>query len=83
MNTLTEIAAELAKRGHTSLASKVIHVSVGDPAANKIKNMLDYIRELAGSGHGFTVLVDPKCDDEKEFYIDGDGEDRINEITMD
>lgn len=39
-----------------------------------IKDLLEYIGKLGNQGHGFSIVVDPKSDDEKSFYWDGDGD---------
>jgi hypothetical protein len=48
----------------------------------KIQSLLEYIKVLVSTGHGFDVVVDPKSDSEKSFYIDGDGTDHILDISI-
>jgi hypothetical protein len=49
---------------------------------DSLYRLLGYINDLANIGHSFTIRVDPGNPDyEKNFYIDGDGSDRIVNIT--
>ncbi len=47
-----------------------------------LENLLNYIRSTAGIGHSFSIVVDP-IDPEfkRQFFIDGDGADKIRTIT--
>lgn len=48
----------------------------------QIEKLLNHIMDTANTGHSFTVVCDPG-DKEREtkFYIDGDGSDRITNIS--
>ena len=49
-----------------------------------IQGLVEYIKELASSGHSFNIEVDPSDSEyHKSFYVDGDGADRIIDITVD
>lgn len=60
---------------------KSIELTVNDPDKN-IESLIEYIRGLARRGTSFQVLVDPKNEYEKAFYIDGDGPDRITRMEV-
>ena len=50
---------------------------------NTIEELLKYIKKLTDDGHGFTV--DVYIEDKeyhKHFYIDGDGSDKIRDLTV-
>lgn len=48
-----------------------------------IERLLRYIKKLAGIGHSFDVDVDIDDKEHHEhFYIDGDGTDKIRDITV-
>ena len=54
---------------------EIVLVVRGD---NSLREMLEYIRDTAGIGHSFEVVVDP--DDShyrKRFDVDGDGSFRL------
>ena len=47
----------------------------------QLMGFLAYIRDLAGPGHSFSVVVDPDTkENTKKFFFDGDGAFRIKEI---
>lgn len=47
------------------------------------EKMLEHIRHLAAMGHSFVVDIDPNNSDyNQKFYIDGDGMDKIIDITV-
>lgn len=48
----------------------------------QLKSLIEYIKENGNTGHGFSIIVDPKDENEKEFYWDGDGGDMIKEIKV-
>ena len=63
-------------------SKKVITLEVVDQD-NKLENLLAYIRNIGNVGHSFNILVDPdNSDTKKNFGWDGDGSDRIFEITV-
>ena len=49
----------------------------------QLKELIDYIKEVANAGHTFDVVVDPGNNDwEKSFEIDGDGAFSIKEVKF-
>lgn len=49
----------------------------------KLKELVDYIKDVSNAGHTFDVVVDPGNEDwEKGFEIDGDGSFSIKEIKF-
>jgi hypothetical protein len=47
-----------------------------------LPELIEYIKDTAGIGHSFNVVVDPDMVEyRKEFFFDGDGPFRINSIT--
>lgn len=62
--------------------NKKITIEAVDPD-NALFKLLSYIREIGNTGHSFSIIVDPDNRDcRKTFGWDGDGSDRINEITI-
>ena len=49
---------------------------------NSLVNLLECIKSAAGIGHSFNVIVDPGDEREQSFFIDGDGTDKIYDITI-
>lgn len=50
---------------------------------NTIEELLKYIKKLTEDGHGFAVDVDIEDKEyHKHFYIDGDGGDKICDLTV-
>ena len=50
---------------------------------NTIEELLKYIKKLTDDGHSFTVDVDINDKEyQKHFCIDGDGSDRIRDLTV-
>lgn len=44
----------------------------------QIEELLNYLSDISSAGHSFNIVVDPNDDDYKqEFWIDGDGSDKI------
>lgn len=44
----------------------------------QVEELLEYLSDISTSGHSFQVVVDPHDDEyRKEFWIDGDGTDKI------
>lgn len=67
---------------------KKITVYVNDPE-NTISELLNTIKTIGNSGHGFDIIVDPELKPENDedgiktqFYWDGDGSDHIKEIEV-
>lgn len=61
-------------------SEKVVTLVIND-AEDQIIDLIKCIQSIANAGHSFNVVVDPDNEDYKnEFYIDGDGSDKINEI---
>ncbi len=67
---------------------KKITVYVNDPE-NTISELLNTIKTIGNSGHGFDIIVDPELKSENdedgiktEFYWDGDGSDKIKGIEV-
>ena len=58
---------------------KRVIIECRDPA-DRIIDLLNYIKSTANIGHSFPVVVASKSDHKKEFYIDGDGPDYIYTI---
>lgn len=53
-----------------------------DPDGHILK-MLKHIKNIANGGHSFDVVTDPEDSQaRKEFFIDGDGPDHINSISV-
>lgn len=51
--------------------------------SDEIYNLLKCISDVSRMGHSFNVVVDPNNDKyESKFYIDGDGTDKIYDITV-
>ena len=49
----------------------------------QLKELIDYIKDVANAGHTFDVVVDPGNEDwEKGFEIDGDGAFSIKEVKF-
>ncbi len=49
----------------------------------QLKELIDYIKDVANAGHTFDVVVDPGNEDwEKSFEIDGDGAFSIKEVKF-
>lgn len=49
----------------------------------QLKELVDYIKDVANAGHTFDVVVDPGNEDwEKSFEIDGDGAFSIKEVKF-
>lgn len=49
----------------------------------QLKELVNYIKDVASAGHTFDVVVDPGNENwEKAFEIDGDGAFRINEVEF-
>ena len=70
----------IIKEDMENYGRKILTIEVND-SEGQIEDLLDYISDIASSGHSFNVAVDPYDDDyKKEFWIDGDGSDRL-EIT--
>ena len=50
---------------------------------NTIEELLKYIKKLTDNGHGFAVDVDIEDKEyHRHFYIDGDGSDKIRDLTV-
>ena len=67
-----------------SLADKEgkLVVNVRD-SEGQLKELIDYIKDVANAGHTFDVVVDPGNEDwEKSFEIDGDGAFSIKEVKF-
>lgn len=48
-----------------------------------LKPFLEYIQKIGGSGHSFSIVVDPDdSENRKVFGFDGDGADRIDTIKV-
>ena len=48
-----------------------------------LKPFLEYIQKIGGSGHSFSIIVDPDdSENKKVFGFDGDGADRIDTIKV-
>lgn len=63
-------------------SKKTITLTVNDPEG-KIEDLIAYIKDNSDSGHSFKVRVDDEGDDRyKEFWVDGDGSDRILDIKV-
>ena len=67
---------------------KKITLVVTDPE-NTISELLSTIKKIGNQGHGFDIIVDPELKSENdedgiktEFYWDGDGSDKIKDITI-
>lgn len=85
--SLTEIVDQLNAilADETTATNKDRHINestkykmeVSDPDG-KISELINYIKTTAQAGHSFPVVVDPDDKDyRREFYIDGDGSDKI------
>lgn len=57
----------------------IINIEVNDPE-NTIISLLQAIKEIGNTGHGFDIILDPTGDDKRSFYWDGDGGDKIISI---
>lgn len=54
-----------------------------DDREKNLEGLLNYIKKLTGIGHSFHVVVDPNNPThEKDFFIDGDGSDRIKNVDI-
>lgn len=60
---------------------------------DQLNKILDCIKRIGNTGHGFSIVVDPddgdhgiiddyREKDKRSFYWDGDGSDHIDEITI-
>lgn len=49
--------------------------------ADKLASMFEWAREQADQGTGVTITARNNDGEERSFYIDGDGADRIIDIT--
>lgn len=59
-----------------------ITVKVRDPD-NQLIKLITYIKQLAGPGHSFSVIVDPdSSENRKSFGMDGDGSFAIQEVML-
>lgn len=68
----------IIKEDKNDYGRKTITLVVQD-SEGQIEDLLDYISNIASAGHSFRVAVDPDNDDySKDFYIDGDGYDRLD-----
>lgn len=70
-----------APEGVLQYDNKTINLEVNDPE-DQLEGLLEYIKGMASSGHSFNVVVDPGDEREKQFFIDGDGPDRIEEMEV-
>lgn len=68
--------------------TKKITLVVKDPE-NTITDLLQTIKRIGNTGHGFDIIVDPELKSENdedgiktEFYWDGDGGDTITDISI-
>lgn len=69
-------------RRFSSTESKVIKVECRDVEDN-LKNLLEYLKQIGNGGHSFEIVVDPDSKDHrKKFFWDGDGSDRIFDISV-
>jgi hypothetical protein len=61
------------------------NMTVRDPDG-QLEKLLTAIKEVAGVGHSFTVVVDPDASEEdggnQKFFIDGDGAFSIKTIKV-
>lgn len=58
--------------------SKELTISIDDSEGNII-GLLKTISDYSKMGHSFTVVVDPGDEEyKKEFWIDGDGADKLS-----
>lgn len=49
---------------------------------HELRKLIDYIGKIGNGGHSFNIVVDPGSkDDERHFFWDGDGPDRIDSIV--
>ena len=60
----------------------IITLEVTSQFKDECLEMLEYIKKVAGWEHSFSVVVDPGSEDEKKFYVDGDGWSHINKIEV-
>lgn len=66
----------------SSVEKKSINLVCRDNDDN-LENLLNYIKEIGNVGHSFKIIVDPDSSDtRKEFYWDGDGSDKIFELSV-
>jgi len=46
--------------------------------------LIHYMKQTGSIGHSFSIIVDPDDSEyKKEFYLDGDGAGRIDDIKID
>lgn len=71
-----KIFKESSTKYKTITLDKVIDID------NHIEDLIKYVDKNSRGGHSFRVVVDPGSENEKEFYIDGDGSDRLGDISI-
>lgn len=68
----------IIKEDKEDYGRKSISLVVQD-SEGQIEDLLDYISNTASAGHSFRITVDPDNEDyTKDFYVDGDGFDRLD-----
>jgi hypothetical protein len=55
-------------------------VKVTKSFAETFENLLMCLKNTAGPGHSFSIVVDPDSDAPETFGMDGDGSDHIRSI---
>lgn len=48
----------------------------------QILELLQTISTITQKGHSFNIVLDPNSENETKFFIDGDGMDKIYDITI-
>ena len=70
--------------GWTKLAEEdtdvTFMVKVTKSFAEEFERMLTHLKGTAGSGHSFSIVVDPESNEPETFGMDGDGSDHIRSV---
>jgi hypothetical protein len=48
----------------------------------EFEDLINYIKSNGNVGHSFSIIVDPKSENEKEFGWDGDGLNFIKQVKI-
>lgn len=59
----------------------IYQIKCKDPEGS-LKSLIEYIAKNGNTGHSFSIVVDPKDENEKTFGWDGDGGDYIREVEI-
>lgn len=66
----------------TTTPTQTTDVIINSNIGNRLCEFFEWVRDAAGGGTGITITATTNGGDTTEFYIDGDGPDRIHLLKM-